>query len=410
VKLSPRGIRLTLGGYNDKLKEFAAYISKKLATGSRETLPKDDQEFDRYKDELMRGLSGFDAKQPYAHASYYALLTLQPRSFQYSNKELRDATQKITLPDLAEYVKTLWSSGKGEALVQGNFDTEEALDLVKTIDSVLPFRPIPESEYPPQLEALPLPTSGAKISPTRLLVAEPNPSNGNSVAHVMLQSLGKSETDHVLIELISAVAAEPFFNELRTKQQLGYVVSSGLKGIGSSRTLTFIVQSSVAPAEKLGVEIVKFLDSVEERLLEKLSEGDVASYVKSSIDRRTEPDKDLAVEVTRNWSEIASGRLQFDRIQKEAAALLGVEKQDLLDFWKKLYSGDGRRILITEMIPRQGVAASQSPQISTGYGAADLTSEGLVIGIDDIELFRRDRETLGENEILSSIHLASIEN
>jgi insulysin len=406
VKLSPRGIRLTLAGYNDKLKEFATYISKKLANGSKDTLPKDDQEFASYKDQLMRGLSGFDVKQPYAHASYYAQLTLQPRSFQYSNKELRDATEKISLADLAEYVKTLWSSGKGEALVQGNFDREEALDLVKTIDSVLPFRPIPESEYPPQLEALPLPTSSAKISPARLLVAEPNPSNGNSVAHVMLQSLGKSETDHVLIELISAIASEPFFNELRTKQQLGYVVSSGLKGIGGSRTLTFIVQSSVAPAEKLGVEIIKFLDSVEDRLLAKLSKGDVASYVKSSIDRRTEPDKDLAIEVTRNWSEIASGRLEFDRIQKEAAALLGVEKQDLLDFWKKLYSGDGRRVLITEMIPRQGVASSQSPQTSTGYEEADLTSEGLVIGIDDIKSFRRDRETLiGEDQILSSIKI-----
>jgi secreted Zn-dependent insulinase-like peptidase len=123
--------------------------------------------------------------------------------------------------------------------------------------------------------------------------------------------------------------------------------------------------------------------------------------VKSSIDRRTEPDKDLAVEVTRNWSEIASGRLQFDRIQKEAAALLGVEKKDILDFWKTLYSGDGRRVLITEMIPKQGVAASQLPLTSTGYEAADLTSEGLVIGIDDIKNFRRDRETLTENQILS---------
>jgi insulysin len=401
VKLSPRGIRLTLGGYNDKLKEFAAYISKKLAGGIKDTLPKDEIEFGRYKDQLMRGLSGFDVKQPYAHASYYAQQTLQARSFQYSNKELRDATRETTLSDLAEYVKTLWSSGKGEALVQGNFDREEALDLVKTVDSVLPFRPIPKSEYPPQLEALPLPTSSAKISPTRLLVAEPNPSNGNSVAHVMLQSLGKSETDHVLIELISSIVAEPFFNELRTKQQLGYVVSSGLKGVGGSRTLTFIVQSSVAPADKLAVEIVKFLDSVEERLLTKLSEGDVASYVKSGIDRRAEPDKDLAVEVTRNWSEIASGRLQFDRIQKEAAALLGVEKKDLLAFWKKLYSGDGRRVLITEMIPRQGVASSPSPLTTTGYKATDLATEGLVIGIDDIDPFRLSRETLVENEILS---------
>jgi insulysin len=159
----------------------------------------------------------------------------------------------------------------------------------------------------------------------------------------------------------------------------------------------------VAPAEKLAQEILKFLDSVEERLLVKLSKGDAAVYVKSLIDGKTEPDKDLAVEVTRNWSEIASGRLEFDRIQKEAAALLDVQRQDILDFWKKLYSGSGRRVLITEMVPGQGPAASQSPSTSTGYEAVDLTSEGLVIGVDDIEQFRRDREKLVENEKLTPV-------
>lgn len=390
VKVLPRGIRLTFGGYNDKLKEFASYVSKKLSSGNG-FLPKDDREFGRYQDQLMRGLAAFDVKQPYAHASYYAQLTLQPRKFQYSNQELREATRKIALPDLVLYADTLWSSGKGEALVQGNFNKDEALDLVKTIDSVLPFRPIPSSEYPPRLEALPLPVSSADEPPTRLSIAEPNPANSNSVSHVMIQSLGKSEKDHVLIELISSIVEEPFYNELRTKQQLGYIVASGLKGVAGTRTLTFIVQSSVAPAEKLSLEILRFLDTVEERLLQKLPKADIAVYVKSLIDRKTEPDKDLAIEVTRNWSEIASGRLQYDRIQKEAAALLSIEKEDLLNFWKRIYSGSGRRVLVTEMIPLLGVAASKLPPISA-TGA--LSSNGVFLGIDDVAQFRSDREKL----------------
>ena len=51
----------------------------------------------------------------------------------------------------------------------------------------------------------------------------------------------------------------------------------------------------------LSVEIINFLDSVEEKLLQKLSKANLAVYVKSLIDQKTEPDKDLAVEVTRNW-------------------------------------------------------------------------------------------------------------
>jgi secreted Zn-dependent insulinase-like peptidase len=51
-----------------------------------------------------------------------------------------------------------------------------------------------------------------------------------------------------------------------------------------------------------------------------------------------EPDKILSAEVTRNWSEISYGRFQFDRIQREAAALLEVTKEDLLEFWDKYFA------------------------------------------------------------------------
>lgn len=306
--------------------------------------------------------------------------------------ELRDSTRKITLPDLVSYVKSLWASGKGEALIQGNYDENEALDLVKSIGDVLPFRPISEANYPPRPEALPLPTSGALTLPPRLLIAEPNPSNENSVSYVMLQSLGKTEKDHVLIEIVNAIVDQPFYDDLRTKRQLGYIVASGVKGIADTRTLSFIVQSSVAPPDSLTVEILNFLDKVETNLLEKLSKADLAVYVKSLIDKKTQPDKDLAIEVTRNWAEIASGRLQFDRLQREAAALLDIEKEDLVDFWRRIYSANGRRVLITEMVPRQGAASSQAPPTSTGEGANDFRDESFTLGIDDIDDFRRSRE------------------
>lgn len=394
VKVLPRGVRLTFGGYNAKLKDFAAYITKKLTKDIGDVLPKDDTDFGRYKDQIMRALSAFDVKQPYMHASYYAQLTLQPRRFQYSNADLRDATRKITLPDLVSYMKRLFSSGKGEALVQGNLDVKEALDLVEIVEDAIHFKPIPSSEYPPRLEALPLPPSSFVTLPVRLLIAEPNPFNENSVAYVLLQSLGLSEQDHVMLELVSAIVEEPFYNDLRTKKQLGYIVSSGIRGIGDTRTLAFVVQSSVATADDLAIEILAFLDAVQDGILVKLSKGDLAVYAKSLIDRKTEPDKDLIAEVTRNWSEIASGRFQFDRIQREAAALLDVNKESLLQFWKTIYAGDGRRVLVSEVIPRRGAAASDLPPTTFRYSTSDLMRDELTLGIDDLEQFRRDREKL----------------
>jgi insulysin len=392
VKVVPRGIRLTFGGYSDKLQDFAAYVSKKLSVEVTKLLPKTDQEFDRYKDQIMRALSAFDVKQPYFHASYYSQLTLQPPKFQFVNSEMRDQTRSLLLPDLLAYASDLWSRGKGEALIQGNFDEKQALSLVKTIGDALPFKALPDIEVPALLEALPLPTSDGEIVPTRMLIAEPNPENENSVSYVMLQSLDKSEKSHVLMELIAAIVDEPFYSELRTTKQLGYIVSSGIRGVAGTRTLSFIVQSNVAASAVLSVEIIKFLDSVEEKLLKKLSDIDLQIYAKSLIDRKTEPDKDLSIEVQRNWAEISTGRFQFNRLQSEAAALLLIEKADLLDFWRSLYSSDGRRMLITEIIPRQGEVSSPLPPTSTGYAKGDQGTSGLLLGIDDIIQFRRDRD------------------
>jgi insulysin len=125
-------------------------------------------------------------------------------------------------------------------------------------------------------------------------------------------------------------------------------------------------------------------------------------YVKSLIDRKTEPDKQLATEVTRNWAEIGSGRLEFDRTQREVAALLDVTKTDIIDFWDRFYLQDGRRVLITEMIPQVGAASSAAPPKSTGYAsvqAASTESSGLVLGIDDIQRYRQDRQRLVSNTV-----------
>lgn len=214
------------------------------------------------------------------------------------------------------------------------------------------------------------------------------------------------EKDHVLIELISAILEEPLYEELRTKQQLGNIVSSGLKAPDSrTRTLALIVQSSVVPVEKLTTEILKFLDSFKQQTLEPLNKGDLAMYVEGLIDRKTEPDKMLATQVTRNWSEIANGRFQFDRIQKEAATLLDVTKEDLLEFWDTIYAGDTRRILVTEIVPSTGPASSAAPPTRTGYVRRAISDSeptgGIKLGIDDIERFRRDREERG-TEVLKA--------
>ena len=387
IQVLPRGVRITFGGYNDKLKTFASYVSSKLARDLDDVLPSSDEEFERYRDNLMRGLAAFKVKQPYSHAIYYAGLTQIPHTFQYTNDQLIAAVKDTTLDQLKEYVRALWSSGKGEALIQGNIDKDEALEIVDALDKTLAFKTMTSDKYPARLRALPLPITMPDQNPVRLSISEPNISNNNAASQITLQNLGTSEKDHVLIEIISAIIEEPFYNELRTKKQLGYIVSSGIKAVDQSRTLSLIVQSNVASAEGITAEIVKFLDRVDIELIQPLTTINIELFVKGLVDRRLEPDKQLAVEVTRNWSEIASGRFQYNRLQAEVGALLAVTKQDIVDFWNILYSRE-RRMLISEIVPKTG-PTSKEPARSYGYNGG---TPATVLGIDDIDTLRTSGE------------------
>lgn len=448
VRVIPRGLRLTFGGYNDKLQEFATYICQKIFSSASSSsgrnnnkntiLPKDEIEFDRYKDIVSRSFAAFDANQPYKHASFFSNLIMTPTKFQYSNQDMRNAIDQTTLDDLVGYVKNQICSSSSAptrhhcvGLVQGNLDEKEALTMISKIDKAITGTGSTSNaansgngkllEVPPYLSPLPLPpitttttTTASKSTKqkygTKLRIAEPNPENSNSASFVILQSLSTDPKEHVLMELLSAIVSEPFYEELRTKQQLGYIVSSGLKGLGKTRMLAFVVQSSIATNDKLTKEIFNYLDQVRPKLLNKLNDGSFAVYIKSLIDRKTEPDKQLATEVMRNWGEIANGRFQFNRIQQEVSALLSLEMDDLLQFWDTLYvQGNERRILVTELVPRTGTASSELPSKSMGYlstiaeeAAAAAAAAGrrgdasvpITLGIDDIEQFRLDREAL----------------
>lgn len=143
---------------------------------------------------------------------------------------------------------------------------------------------------------------------------------------------------------------------------------------------------SVAPPEKLNAAILKFISNVKANLLEPLSESDVNTFAKALLLKKTDPDKQLATEANRNWNEIATGRLQFDRRQKEAEALLNVKKDDIMNYWDDIVLGmnGNRRMLISEVVPKSGAASSKTPAKSYG--------DGRQLGIDNVDNYRKDRE------------------
>lgn len=142
----------------------------------------------------------------------------------------------------------------------------------------------------------------------------PNPNELNSALSYYLH-LGQltDPQQRVVGLLLAQILSEPAFNTLRTKEQLGYVVSCSRWSLsGDSQFGLRIVVQSEHGSGYLEERVEAFLDSMDQKILE-MDSGEFHDFKSSLQQRWREPAKNLAEEVLRYWSQIDSGYLDFLR-------------------------------------------------------------------------------------------------
>jgi len=123
--------------------------------------------------------------------------------------------------------------------MHGNVSAQFCLGLSEEILNCFQFKPLLISEVP-QVHAVVLPQKQAVLS------MDLPSSNPNSLLVQILQpveALLDSLQKEVLLQLLSHYLDEPFFNALRTKQQLGYVVSLAKLVLRQTIAIRMMIQS-----------------------------------------------------------------------------------------------------------------------------------------------------------------------
>ena len=126
--------------------------------------------------------------------------------------------------------------------------------------------------------------------------------------------------------LLRQLIKSEFFNQLRTEQQLGYVVAAIVQTINRVPGIGLLVQSPAAPVAKLEEAIEQFLVDFDPQLQE-MPEAEFESHRQAVLTGLREQPKSLAEQSTRFWGSIDSRDYDFSRRQKliEAVALLSRE-------------------------------------------------------------------------------------
>jgi insulysin len=108
------------------------------------------------------------------------------------------------------------------------------------------------------------------------------------------------------LQLLSQIAKEPTFNQLRTQEQLGYIVMSGM------------TEQAGSP-DYVETRIEAFMDWLKEHL-ETLSEEDFEKQKASLIAKKEEKPKNLGEETQRFLGRITDKYYEFDRRESVLSA------------------------------------------------------------------------------------------
>ncbi|KAL0458892.1 UNVERIFIED_CONTAM: Nardilysin-like [Sesamum latifolium] len=324
VSLYGDKLELKLYGFNHKL---SVLLSKVLAI-AKSFSPKEDR-FRVVKEDMERTLRNTNMK-PLNHSSYLRLQVLC-QSF-WDVEEKLCLLSDLSLADLRVFIPDLLSQLYIEGLCHGNLLEEEALQISQIFRSNFPVQPLPH-ELRHKEFVMCLPSCADLFRDVRVK----NKLEPNSVVELYFQIEPEEGTTltklKALTDLFDEIVEEPLFNQLRTKEQLGYVVDCSPRVTYRILGFCFRVQSSEYNPVYLQERIENFINGLEE-MLNGLDNESFENYRNGLMGKLLEKDPSLSYETNRFWGQIVDKRYMFDLSEKEAEELKGVQKGDIINWYR----------------------------------------------------------------------------
>ena len=330
------GFELRITGFTDKLPVLLEECLKAL-----KEMKFNDVDFQVIKDRQLRSLLNFPREAPYWHASHHlnSLLTEPIHSIESRVKVLKELKSSEILKVLNSgdyFMKEIAQPGRIDMLAHGSIEESDAIALSELIENIFGEGNTCSSDWKQRIVKFKRPGEIYYLPPTSTGLDNPN------CAVEVFYPIGTLENVQLrtLTALYVQIFNEPFFDTLRTTEQLGYLVTHGLREKGVLSGLRFLIQSERDPLYLDG-RIENFLNEQVPSILSKMSLKDFEMHCTALKQDLTQKKKTLSGESKQHWESILSGSNDFLRPWKDAKVLKSVTLDDLKSFHSRYIKRDG---------------------------------------------------------------------
>ena len=368
------GIDIDLSGYNDKM----SVLLEKVLVSLRDLEIKQDR-FDIIKERMSRAYRNAEYSQPFHQVgSYMNWLGTERR---YVNEQLGAELPHIEMADVKSFFPQLLKQLHIEILAHGNLYKEDALNITNLVESTLKPRPLPTTQWPIKRNLIIQKSSDFTYSrPLK------DPKNVNHCIEYFLY-VGRFSDDvlRAKLMLFAQMTEEPAFDQLRTKEQLGYVVFTGQRYNSTTMGYRVIIQSE-RPCDYLEQRIDSFLTTFGKNF-DTMSEESFESHKLSVINKRLEKLKNMDQESSRFWNHIGTEYFDFNQNERDVTNLRPLRKADLVAFFHQYISpaSQERAKLAIHMVA-QASSEAKEPAVTDPAEQSSKLQELLVQYLESLEL------------------------
>ncbi len=345
ISVPDSGFEISVGGYQDKQLILLDKVLDALLTTSIRA-----DKFAQYKTSLIREWQNSLKDKPFTQA--FGALQDVLRTGRWPRVVLAHALQEVDLAQMHRFQADKLSAISVQGLQHGNINKTD----LDALGSLLQAR-LPISDH-----ALIRARTIDIESPLRLQLTVDH-DDSSMVLH--LQDEDDSFPSRAKSALTAQLLHNAYFRELRTEQQLGYVVSANNRPVVQRAGISFVVQSPVASAAHLEEATRTFLTQFIADWPQQ-SDEEFAQQKLGLINRLRQTPKNLNEQSSRYWTDLENGHLTFDSREQIAGEVEQLTRADVAAYLAELAGKfNNRRLLIYtpgkfSEVPTKGALLSQA--------------------------------------------------
>ncbi len=365
VRRQMQGLVISIGGFSEKQSLLLQRIAKAL-----ELQNVDEQRLQNIHTELLRRWGNANKRVPYQQL--FGALNDHLVASVWTPEQLAAALPTVSVAELKKYAVSYLGNSQLRGLITGNVGRQQAQEYASVLSDKLSCR---------QASCAAVPRKVSRIPEHQWFGLDMTLDHPDSALLIYRQMPDQSAQNRALSAMAGQVLQAPYFQQLRTEQQLGYVVFATPLPLMDVPGNAFIVQS---PGHSVAHILQSTSDFVAQQQADLATEDARNNYEQQKqalLGQLDEPPKNLSELAGRYWSDLSLGYASFNRRESLRDAVSMLEYSSWKEYVQQelhggvlVYSSGARQTgeLKQQTQPMSMTSLEALPTFTVGASASDM--------------------------------------